>query len=87
MDFYPQEVLILKQHMSYPVIFFRFNTLKGTVIILTVVILDFSTLSCTNLQILTPERYDEHSHHFDMEVPPSPRFGMTSQCCNLETAY
>ena len=45
---------------------FRLNTLKGTAIIVTVVILDFSTLSGTNLQILTPKRYDEHPRHFSL---------------------
>ena len=34
------------------VTFFRLNTLKGTAIILTVVILDFRTLSGTNLRLL-----------------------------------
>ena len=41
-------------------VIFWLNTLKGTAIILTPVILDFSTLSGTNLQILTFKRYDEH---------------------------
>ena len=48
----------------YSVIIFRLHTLKSTAIILTVVILDFNTLSSTNLQNLTPERYDERSRHF-----------------------
>lgn len=48
---------------------------RNTVISLTVVILDFSTLSGTNLQILTPKRYDEQRplppppHHF-LRRPP-----------------
>ena len=60
------------------VIFFgSINTLKVTVIILTVVILDFSTLSTTNLHILTPERYDEHIRYlyvgvFHSPLPPPP---------------
>ena len=37
-------------------------------IILTVVILDFSTLSGTNIKMLTPKRYDEHPNHLYMEV-------------------
>ena len=51
---------ILKQHTSYSVIFFRLNTLKGTALILTAVILVFITLRGTNLQILIPNKYDEH---------------------------
>ena len=31
-------------------------------------ILDFSTLSGSNLQILTPKSNDEHSRHFCTEV-------------------
>ena len=58
-----------KQHMSYSVIFLRLDTLKGTSIILTVGILDFSTLSGTNLQIVTPKRYD-----FQIEVPIPRRY-------------
>ena len=34
------------------------------------VILDFSTLSGTNSQILPPKRYDEHPRHFFRGVPP-----------------
>ena len=55
-----------------PNIFFRLITLKVTAIILTVVILGFSTLSSTNLQILTPKRYPRY---FYMGLPfpfPSP---------------
>ena len=47
---------------------FQLYTHKGTAIILTVVTLDISTLSSTNLQILTPKRYDEQPRHFYMEV-------------------
>ena len=36
------------------VLFFQLSTIKGTVISLTVIISDFSTLSGTNLQIFTP---------------------------------
>ena len=64
MDFYPQE----EPNLKFPVIFFRLK--KGTAIILTVVSVDFSTLSGTNLQILTPKRYDEHLRHFYMVVLP-----------------
>ena len=36
------------------------------------VVMDSSTLRCTNLQILNPESYDEHSRDFFMGnvVPP-----------------
>ena len=44
--------------------FFRLNTLKGSTIILTVLILDFSTLRDTNIHILIHKRYDEQPHHF-----------------------
>ena len=37
---------------------------------LTVAILDFSTLSGTNLQMLTPKRYVKHPGFFYMGVPP-----------------
>ena len=40
--------------MSYSVSFFLLSTLKGTAVILTMVILDPSTLSDPNLQIETP---------------------------------
>ena len=46
--------------MSNSVIFCQLNTTKGTAISLTVVILDFSTLSCTILHILTLTRYGEY---------------------------
>ena len=49
---------------------FQFNTLKGTMTILTVVILDLSTVSGTNLQIWTPKRYDEHPCYFYTGVLP-----------------
>ena len=39
-------------------------------IILTVVILDFSTLSATNVQFLTTKRYDEPHRHFHIRVAP-----------------
>ena len=59
-----------KQHMLYFYHILCLDALKGTAIILTAVILDFSTLSGTNLQILTPKRYDEHLRHFYMVVLP-----------------
>lgn len=67
--FYPQEVPI--RTMPYkiivvPVTLFRLNTLRGTAIIH----FRFRTLRGTNLQILTPKRYDEQPRHFHMEVPP-----------------
>ena len=67
--------------MSYSVAFFRLNTLKGTVIILALVILDYSTLRGTNRQILTPEKYDVHPRHFytgaplPLHPPPPPPTG------------
>ena len=67
---------ILKQHVSYSVIFFRLDTRpkryrdnsNGG-------FLDFSTLCSNNLQILTPNRhnrYDEYPRHFYRGVPPPP---------------
>ena len=56
-----------KAHSSCHVVL---NTLKGTAITLSEVILYYSTVSGTNLQILTPERYDEHSRNFYRGVPP-----------------
>ena len=52
--------------MSSSVIFFRAQSLiiKGAVIILTVVTLNSSTLSGTNLHILIPERYDKQPQPF-----------------------
>ena len=38
---------------------------KGTILVAEV-ILDFSTLRGTKPQILTPKRYDDHPHHFNM---------------------
>ena len=54
-----------KQHKSYSVIFFRLSTLKGTMMILTVVILDLSTLNSTNLRRISPSIH--------IGVPPPPR--------------
>ena len=48
---------------------FRLNTLKGTTIPLTKVILDCSILGSTKPRILTPKRYDDHPRHFYMGVP------------------
>ena len=45
---------------------------KGTAVTLTMVILEFSTLSGTNVQILSPKRYNEHLRHFYMGAPPPP---------------
>lgn len=45
---------------------FSAQYLKGAVIILTVVVLDVSTLSSTNLQILVPERCNEHPVTFHL---------------------
>ena len=61
--------------------------LKGTAITLPEVILYDSTLSSTNLQILTPKRYDEHPSHFYRGVPPpwafTPNQGVTCVCRNF----
>ena len=48
----------------------RLNTLKGTTLPLTEVILDFSTLRGTKRQILTSKRYDDNLRHFYIGVPP-----------------
>ena len=45
-----------EQHMLQYVAFVRLNTLKGTAIILMVVILAFKRYQ---IQVLTPKRYDE----------------------------
>ena len=51
---------------------FRLNTRKGIEIILTVVILGSSSISDTNLQVLTPEMYDKYPpYNFYIEVPLS----------------
>ena len=50
------EVPTLNHYMSYSVSFFLLSTLKGTAVILIMVILDPSTLSGPNLQIETPKR-------------------------------
>ena len=55
---------------------FSANTLKVNAIIVAVVILVFSTLKNTSLQILTPKSYDEHLRHVYMAVPPTPTPGM-----------
>ena len=54
------------------------NTLKGTCTAITLpeIILYYSTLSGTNLQILTPKRYDKHSRHFYREVPHGPSWSL-----------
>ena len=44
-------------------IIFWLNTFKGFAKNLTAIILDFITLSSTNVQILTAKRYDEHPRH------------------------
>ena len=49
---------------------FWLSTVTGTGIILTVVILDFSTLRSTHLKILTLKRYHKYPCHFYMGVPP-----------------
>ena len=54
--------LVYKQHQTFSVMFVQLNTLNGAAKILTMATLDFSTLSCTNLQILNTKRYDEHPH-------------------------
>ena len=54
------------------------NTLKCTTIALPEVILYYSTLSGTNLQILTPKRYDKHPHHFYKGVPPPPGLSIST---------
>ena len=46
------------------------NTLKGTAITLPEVILYYSTLNGTNLQISTPKNYDENPWHLYRGVPP-----------------
>ena len=59
-----------------PVIFcriFQFDNLEDIVLILTVDILDFTTLNATKLQILTPERYDEHSRNLEIGITPRAR--------------
>ena len=55
------------------------DTLKGTKITLPAVILYYSTLSGTNRQILTPERYGEHSRHFYRTVLPGSSVTLTVQ--------
>ena len=47
---------------------------------LAAVILGFSTLSGTNPQIKTPNRYDEHPHHFSRGVNPLP-LPRRHSCC------
>ena len=68
--FYTSEKLQIKisgnAHSSCQVLL---NTLKGTAITLSEVILYYSTLSGTNWQILSPKRYDEHPPHFYRGVP------------------
>ena len=54
-------------HLS---VVFWLNTLKGIAIILTVAILYFNTLTGTNRNIVTPERYDEHPDHSYRGVSP-----------------
>ena len=75
-----------KQHEKYSVIFFRLNTLKGTAIILTMVLLDFSPLNGTNLQILTLKRYDEQACHFYIGTTiDSDLFQYTFSCLSGQT--
>ena len=74
-EFYPWEGTILRQQMSYSVSYI-FSALYPKryhyiIIILKVVILDFSTLCDTNLHILTPKWYDEQPHYFYIRVPLS----------------
>ena len=52
--------------------FFRLNTLKVTAIILTMVILDFRSLSGTSLQVFTFKKYHERPRYFYIGVPPPP---------------
>ena len=66
-SFSPLRATNLKLHVTSCHIFrLRLNTLKGTVIILTVLILDLSTLSVTNVHTPPPppNRYDYHPPSF-----------------------